>query len=65
MLTPVEFRTAVVGRRPDGTVVIGLFDGLPAPLHAERTCVALLMCSQQTFEAMCTSSADGPDVSWP
>lgn len=65
MLIPVEFRSAVIGKRPDGMLVIGLFDGLPAPLHAERTCVALLVCSQKTFETMCLGSADGADVSWP
>jgi hypothetical protein len=56
VLTPVEFKSAVIGRREDGDLVIALMDGLPAPLEQERACVALLICSQETIDALCRSA---------
>lgn len=51
-MEPIRFRGSVVARRHDGSLVIGLFDGLPAPLQGLDTCVALLECESEAFEAL-------------
>lgn len=56
-MTPITFRSAIVSRRQDGTLVIALLDKLPAPLAGIDTCVALLECTPEAAAALCADVA--------
>jgi hypothetical protein len=49
----IRFETAVVARTESGEVAIALMSPLPPPFSEYKTCVRVLTCSRETFEAMC------------
>ncbi len=53
----IEFSSAIVARRENGTLAIAIFDGLPKPFEQERACVALLTCSDSTAQTLCLGVA--------
>lgn len=55
----LNFRGSVVASTGDDEIVIALFDGLPTPFVGFDTCVCMLRCSRETFEALCSTDELG------
>lgn len=52
-ITPIAFEHSLVARTELGEIAVALFDGIQPPFEEHRTCVAILICSDDALDALC------------